>query len=156
MPLPPKLSNARIGRAGELLVQYELLILGVESAPMTTDSGIDLVVYSAKTFRARTIQVKANLAPKASGGKGKAALDWWFPQDSPAEIIAWVDLSHRRIWCFEKTEALSIAQQKSSGRAHLYMYTDPTHKPKKTDRVAHAHEFERYLLQNSGQALFEA
>ena len=137
----PKLSNARIGRAGELLVQYELLILGVESAPMTTDSGIDLVVYSAKTYRARTIQVKANFAPKASGGKGKAALDWWFPEDSPAEIIALVDLSDRRIWCFEKTEAVDIAQQKSSGRAHLYMYTDPTHKPKKTGRVAHVHEF---------------
>ena len=101
--LPPaKLSNARIGRAGEPLVQYELLILGVESAPMTTDSGIDLVAHSANTQRARTIQVKANLAPKASGGKGKAALDWWFPEDSPAEIIALVDLSHRRIWCFEK------------------------------------------------------
>ena len=154
--LPPKLSNARIGRAGELLVQYELLLLGVESAPMTTDSGIDLVTFSAKIKRARTIQVKANFAPKASGGKGKAALDWWFPEDSPADIIALVDLSHRRIWCLETPEALKIAQQRSSGRAHLYMYTDPTHKPKKTDRAAHAYEFERYLLQNCGHRLFEA
>jgi hypothetical protein len=153
MPSPTKLSNARIGRAGELLVQYELLILGVESAPMTTDSGIDLVAYSAKSNRARTIQVKANLEPKASGGKGKDALNWWFPEDSPADIIALVDLSEKRIWCFEKATALGLAQQKSSGRAHLYMYTDPKTKPKK---VAHVHEFETFLLHNNGRALFEA
>jgi len=29
-----------------LLVQYRLLLLGVESAPMSTDTGIDLVAYS--------------------------------------------------------------------------------------------------------------
>jgi hypothetical protein len=40
------LATAQIGRAGELLVQYRLLLLSVESAPMSTDSGIDLVVYS--------------------------------------------------------------------------------------------------------------
>ncbi len=123
---------------------------------MTTDSGVDLVAYSAKTNRARTIQVKTNLAPKASGGKGKSALDWWFPEDSPAEIIALVDLSQRQIWCFEASEAVSIAQQRSSGRAHLYMYTDPTHKPNKLGRAGNTHEFEQYLLQNRSHALFEA
>jgi len=41
-----KLSTAKIGRAGELLVQYRLLLLGIDSAPMTTDAGIDLVAYA--------------------------------------------------------------------------------------------------------------
>ncbi|SLM45109.1 hypothetical protein NSND_62542 [Nitrospira sp. ND1] len=40
------LSTAQIGKCGELLVQYRLLLLGVESAPMSTDTGIDLVAYS--------------------------------------------------------------------------------------------------------------
>jgi len=41
-----KLTTQQIGRLGELLVQYELLRHGIESAPMTTDAGVDLVAYS--------------------------------------------------------------------------------------------------------------
>jgi hypothetical protein len=41
--IPPRLTTQRIGRMGELLVQYELLRHGIDSAPMTTDAGIDLV-----------------------------------------------------------------------------------------------------------------
>ena len=32
-----------IGKAGELLVQYKLIKYGIDSSPMTTDAGIDLV-----------------------------------------------------------------------------------------------------------------
>ncbi len=64
------------GQAGELLVQEQLLLHGVESAPLTTDTGIDLVAYSPRRADAVTIQVKANLQPKPGGGKGKPALDW--------------------------------------------------------------------------------
>jgi hypothetical protein len=39
-------STLHIGAAGELLVQYKLLKQGIDSAAMTTDSGIDLVAYS--------------------------------------------------------------------------------------------------------------
>lgn len=38
-----KLTTAQIGRCGELLVQYALPSRGVESAPMSTDTGIDLM-----------------------------------------------------------------------------------------------------------------
>ncbi len=38
-----KLAIQQIGKCGELLVQYMLLKHGVESAPLTTDPGIDLV-----------------------------------------------------------------------------------------------------------------
>ena len=74
---PRRLTTQQIGRLGELLVQYELLRHGIDSAPMTTDSGIDLVAYSPDKKASFTIQVKANLAPKPSGGKGSAAIDWW-------------------------------------------------------------------------------
>lgn len=148
------LTKAQIGRCGELLVQYSLLSLGVESAPMSTDAGIDLVAYSPKTRVPQTIQVKANLKAKPGGGKGKVALDWWLPHDSPAQIVALVDLSLSRIWLIKTTEIASVAQQKSQAKFHIYMYTDPTHRPRKAGRLAHAHEFASYLLENRAYELF--
>jgi hypothetical protein len=148
------LSKLQIGRCGELLVQYTLLLRGIESAPMSTDAGIDLVAYSPTMHEPLTIQVKANLKPKPGGGKGKAALDWWLPHDSPAKLIALVDLSSQRIWLFETAEIPQIAQQETETKFHIYMYTDPTHRPKKAGRLAHAHEFGRYLLENRSHEVF--
>ncbi len=148
------LSTAQIGRCGELLVQYELLLRGVETAPLSTDSGVDVVAYAPKARAAQTIQVKANHKPKPGGGKGKEALDWWIPENNPAQLVALVDLSSRRIWIFSQAEIANFAQQHSGGRHHIYMYTDPTHKPKRADRLAHLHEFERFRLENRAHELF--
>ena len=148
------LATAQIGRAGELLVQYRLLLLGVESAPMSTDSGIDLVVYSPVSKQPNTVQVKTNLKPKPGGGRGKAGLDWWMPTDSPAELVALVDLSEQRVWMLTLDELGTLAQQHSNGRYHIYMYTDPTAAPRRTDRAAHVYEFQRYLLENRAHAMF--
>jgi len=150
------LTTAQVGRCGELLVQLRLLLVGVESAPMSTDAGIDLVAYAPAATEAKTIQVKANLKPKPGGGKGKAAVDWWIPEDCPAQYIALVDLSTQRIWLLLREEVATLAQQKSSGRFHLYMYTDPTARPTKIDRLAHVYEFEKYLLENRAHTLFQA
>ncbi len=147
-------TKAQIGRCGELLVQYELLLLGIESAPLSTDTGIDLVAYSPGKQEARTIQVKANQKPKPSGGKGRAALDWWVPESNPAQVVALVDLSTRSIWLLLKEELAVLAQQKSSARFHIYMYSDPEHKPRKLGRLTHSHEFGRYLLCNRANELF--
>ena len=150
------LSKAQIGRCGELLVQYALLSRGIESAPMSTDTGIDLVAYSPRMPGPVTIQVKANHKAKPSGGKGKAALDWWLPHNSPAQLIALVDLSSTRVWLLKTNEIDSVAQQKSGTKFHIYMYTDATHKPKKTGRLAHVHEFESFLLESRASELFDA
>jgi hypothetical protein len=123
---PVRLSTAQIGRCGELLLQFQLLQYGIDSAPMSTDAGIDLVAYSPTTKQPITIQVKTNLKPKPGGGKGKAALDWWIPEDTPAQLIALGDLSTQRFWLFTTQEIESVAQQKSSSRYHVYMYTDPS------------------------------
>jgi hypothetical protein len=123
-PIPPRLTTQQIGRMGELLVQYELLRHGIDSAPMTTDAGVDLVAYSGVKGRSFTIQVKTNLTPKPGGGKGAPGVDWWVSEDCPAELYAFVDLSTRRVWLLNKEELASSAQQRSSGRLHLYMYTD--------------------------------
>lgn len=105
-------------------MQYELLRLGIDSAPMTTDAGIDLVAYSGMKGRSVTIQVKTNLTPKPGGGKGAPAIDWWVSEDCPAELYALADISTRRIWLLTKEELATAAQQRSGGRLHLYMYTN--------------------------------
>jgi hypothetical protein len=149
-----KLATAQIGKCGELLVQYMLLLRGIESAPMSTDAGVDLVAYSPRLARPMTVQIKANLKAKPGGGKGKLALDWWIDENTPVEYVALVDLSSQRVWMFSKDELASLSQQRSSGRLHLYMYTDPTAQPKNSGRLAHLHEFEKYKLENRAHAIF--
>jgi len=149
-----KLTTAQIGRCGELLVQYELLLLGVESAPLSTDAGIDLVAYAPGAREAQTIQVKSNYKRKPSGGRGKPALDWWVPEDNPAQLVALVDLSTKGIWLLQKEELSALAQQRSSGRVHIYMYTDPEYTPRAHGR--HPREFQSYRLENRASALFGA
>lgn len=148
------LSTAQIGKCGELLVQYRLLMLGIESASLSTDSGIDLVAYSPKLADAITIQVKTNLKPKPGGGKGREALDWWVSEACPAKLVALVDLKTEKVWMMRKAELEEHAQQRSSGRLHIYMYTDPSAKPRNSERLAHAYEFERFMLSNRANELF--
>ena len=149
-----KLSTAQIGKAGEVLVQYRLLLLGIESAPMTTDTGVDLVVYAPTQEEALTIQVKTNLKPKPGGGKGKYALSWWIADSVPAQLIALTDLSTESVWLLKRDEFFEIAQQNSSGRSQLYVYTDPTVKSKKVGPVSYLYEFERYKIANRVHELF--
>ena len=118
--------SLRIGRAGELLVSYRLLRLGIESAPMTTDRGVDLVAFDAGAGRAVTVQVKTVAGPKPAGGTGKPSLDWWVASDCPAELVALVELSGERIWMLRTPELAELAQQHSSRGYHLYMYLDPS------------------------------
>jgi hypothetical protein len=150
-----KLNKQQIGKCGELLVQYKLLLNGIESAPLTTDSGIDLVAYSGKNRDAITLQVKTNLKPKPGGGKGKLALDWWMPDESPADLFAFVDVEKNRVWLVKKSEFPKLAQQNPEGRFHFFMYTDPTAKTNRKDgKMSHDYEFERFLLENRVHELF--
>lgn len=147
------MSTQRIGRCGELLVQYQLLRRGIESAPMTTDAGIDLVAFSPKQERAITIQVKTCEAPKPSGGRGKRALDWWISDRCPAEIAAFVDLSTDSVWVFKMSELETLAQQHSGGRHHFYMFVDSNASPSVT-KAAKMEDFEAYRLERRAAELF--
>lgn len=131
MTTPVKLGTQAIGAAGELLVQYQLLKQGIDSARLTTDSGIDLVMYVPGHQSAATIQVKTNLGSKPAGGKGKLLLSWPFPDDSKAQWLACVDLSTDSAWMFRISEARDLAQQKHAGGTRLlYFYTDESVGPK--------------------------
>jgi hypothetical protein len=114
-----------IGAAGEALVTYKLLKHEIDSARMTTDAGVDLVMYVPGTRDAATIQVKAQWAPVPAGGKGGPAFGWVFNPECPADWLAVVDLSHDNAWLFTIDEARDLAQQKpASGNWRLYWYTD--------------------------------
>jgi hypothetical protein len=121
---------------------------------MSTDTGVDLVAYSPSLAQAITIQIKSNLRAKPGGGRGKEALDWWVSESVPASLIALVDLSSEKVWLFKREELFELAQQKSSGRFHIYMYTDPSARPRVKDRLSHAYEFERFIISNRVSELF--
>jgi hypothetical protein len=119
------MSTQHIGAAGELLVQYELLKLEIDSARLTTDSGVDLVVYTPSTGKAKTVQVKTVRSPTPAGGRGRAAIGWTFPDSCKADLLAVTLLSANLVWLFTLDEARELAQQHTAqGSRRLYWYTD--------------------------------
>lgn len=127
MTTPAELGTQAIGAAGELLVQYQLLKRGIDSARLTTDSGIDLVMYVPGSHEAATVQVKARFGPAPSGGKGKLSIGFPFPHSCPAQWLACVDLSRDLVWLFHIDEAREKAQQhRADGSRLLYWYVDET------------------------------
>lgn len=91
MTEPVKLGGQAIGAAGELLVQYKPIKRGIDSARLTTDSGIDLVMYVPGTSEALTVQVKAIVNPFLDGGTGPLVAGWVFPRTCKAQWLAGVD-----------------------------------------------------------------
>jgi hypothetical protein len=97
-----KLTSQQTGRCGELLVQYRLLKHGVESAPLTTDRGVDLVAFHSKAQKAVTIQVKTSThhteLDDPVGSKWGKWLLWEIRNDCPTDYIAAVDLVNDKFW----------------------------------------------------------
>lgn len=119
------MTTQHIGAAGELLVQYQLLKIGIDSARMTTDAGIDLVVYAPGSAEATTVQVKTNLAAKPAGGKGQLSRGWDFPHTCPAQLLALVALDVDSVWLFTMDEVRELAQQHSpKGIRKLYWFVE--------------------------------
>lgn len=112
-----------IGAAGEALVTYKLLKHSVDSARMTTDAGVDLVMYVPGVNSAATIQVKAQWEPVPAGGKGPFVHSWVFDSAYEADWLALVDISRDRAWLLEMDKARELAQQKPhSGKWRIYWY----------------------------------
>jgi len=111
-----KLDTRQKGRCGELLVQYCLLKHGVESAPLTTDTGIDLVAYSSIGKKPVTIQVKTSSQHDRDGDRW---LEWQIPEGCPADYIAAVDLDRSIFWLIETKEFNNQARRTSRGKRRL-------------------------------------
>lgn len=144
MSKPVKLSTAQIGQCGVLLVRYKLLLHRIESAPMTTDVGIDLVASSAKGENIRTIQVKSRLtlAPP------RQTLVWVIRHNPPppADLAALVDINDHKVWLMKMSEFFKLAQQTSRKvNSTLYFHRNPK---TKTRGQSLEFQFEKYLLEN--------
>lgn len=144
------MSTLHIGAAGELLVQYRLLRLGIDSARLTTDSGVDLVAYSPSETQARTIQVKSMEKPVKAGGKGALALGWSFPADLRAELLATVLLSDDTVWLFTREEAQTLASPRAQQTMHLTWYVEPTNRGSLSQHEVEAHRIERKAVRLIG------
>ena len=117
------MNTQHIGAAGELLVQYQLLKAGIDSARMTTDAGIHLVVYAPGNRTATTVQVKTNMTAKPAGGRGPLSRGWYFPHHCPAQLLAFVALDTDTAWLFTLKEDQDLAQQDSErGNRQLYWH----------------------------------
>jgi hypothetical protein len=149
-PMPrgrkPELTTAQIGASGVLLIQYRLLKRGIDSASMTTDDGIDLVVYAPGSKEAMTVQVKTCLRPMPAGGKGHPSLGWWLRSDSPAQLVGLVNLEADAVWLFRHEEFQEKAQQKpEGGLMHLFWYTEHDYKAR---AGCHQKDFDSFRLEH--------
>lgn len=112
----------QIGRVGELLVQARLLLHGIDSAPMTTDRGIDLIASRTGDngeVMYVSIQVKATSVHWETK-EGLSGHTWGFPKPATADLIAFVavDKIPERIWLFDYANLCNV--KKSSGDFDLY------------------------------------
>ncbi len=126
MPEPAKIGSLSIGAAGELLVQYKLLKLGIDSARLTTDSGIDLVMYIPGTKVAITVQVKSTNGTAVDAASGRPWLVFPnFPVNCKAQYLATVDLSRDAAWLFPIPRAEEVARPNKAGTEfQLWWYMD--------------------------------
>lgn len=119
---------------------------------MTTDAGIDLVVYAPGDRSATTVQVKANLASKPAGGRGPMSRGWYFPHDCPAQVVALVALDIDTVWLLTLEEAQRHAQQHSAkGVRQLYWRVDA---PAAGSSLKYEKQMSQYLLEVRAPKLF--
>lgn len=114
------LNTQQIGKCGELLVQYELLKHGIESAPLTTDYGIDLVAFCVNDYKPITLQVKTC----TYSDERDKWVEWQIHDACPADYVCLVDLERDKFWILNfKEEFLAIS--KKSGDNHRLWWSIP-------------------------------
>ncbi len=79
--------TAHTGAWGVLLVQQQLLSMEIDSSPMTTDSGIDLLAYDSHSKKSFSIQVKTR-----AGEPNERRPDWKVKENKlkEADLFAFV------------------------------------------------------------------
>jgi len=141
-----RISKYTIGKSGRFLIESILLREGLNCRE--GDEATDLVISLSRPKREYLITTTTNLKPKKAGGKGKYALDWWISTDCRADFVACADLSTLRAWIFKIDEIPGLAQQRTSNKYHLYMYTSRKVALRGKQEMKFDYEFGSYRLQN--------
>ena len=151
MTEPEKRTTQQVGRCGELLVQYKLLKHGVDSAPMTTDYGIDLVAFAHKTQPTVTIQVKAT--ERHHTDATSAWVEWAMPKKCIADYVAVVDLERDKAWLLGREEFESASQRTTDEGRRLWWYVpEPRYDSREPKRMEE--HYEEYRMDSSIPKVF--
>jgi hypothetical protein len=103
------LGKLQIGQCGVLFLQFKLLLRGIESAPMTTDSGIDLVLNCKNKRQNRWLFKRlALLLTRHSPLRGCFSLAPRQPPKWPAASIAYFCNQALVAYSPKKQEAVTI------------------------------------------------
>ena len=111
------------GRCGELLVQLMLLKHGIESAPLTTDTGIDLVAYPRTINNAWPLDRPATIQVKASTHRGSSSdkfIEWDVPENCPADFVALVDLDRNKLWLLPISDFRNLSSKAGKEMRRLW------------------------------------
>lgn len=139
-------ASIAINAAGMDLVEARLKAVGFEAIRRIARPTRQLVVDPPSGSEIK-IDVKAKSGPMPAGGDGKDSLDWWLKDEADSDFVAAVDLSSGSVWLFRTPEFREFAQQHTpAGEAHLYMWVDPTVKPRNGYPRNLVSDFDDYLI----------
>ncbi len=100
-------------------MQYKLLGFGIDSAPMTTDYGIDLLAFDPKTHKAVSIQVRAS---SHHGDMASQWVEWNMPKQCVAQYVAVADIEQDKVWLFTKDTFEKVASSTGGKGRRLWWY----------------------------------
>ena len=120
-----EINTQKIGRAGELFVQYQFLKFGVDSSLMTTDYGVDLVAFHIGWQDPLLIQVKSTRVKPDADSKW---VEWSVRDELKANYVALVDITRDKAWLFAKEEFLKVSSSTGGKGLRLWWYL-PEHRP---------------------------
>jgi hypothetical protein len=86
----------------------------VEDAP----PGLRAELLLSEDRQTYLVKLLATAAPHRLGPRGSIGLHWMLPE-TPAELVALVDLSRSRLWLLPAADFKRLAQPVSGGRFHL-------------------------------------
>jgi hypothetical protein len=102
---------------------------------------------------ASTVQVKTNMGAKPAGGRGALSRGWFFPDQCPAQLLAFVALDTDTAWLFTLQEAQELAQQHSQ-RGNYQLYWRLNAVPVGSKPRRHEAQMVGYLLATRAAQLF--
>jgi len=88
-----------------------------------------------------------------SGNNGKLSLEWWVPDDCPADLVAFVDLSTSSVWLFSTGEIPKYSQKRYRGRHNFFFNVDPTVNMQ-PGQLTHLIHFEDFTVEKRAPVFF--